>query len=123
MSDSQKYSEAYKKRDKDIVNFGLIRLLYRNGVINNETYKAISKHLGKGVVEGHLSPAFYDDLKAKLQAYPHNAVSDIEQMFIQVDNGELMVTEACERLNIGRSTYYRKYRKWKASQTSGVEET
>lgn len=93
--------------------------MYRNGVINTETYKAISKHLGKGVVEGNLSPAFYDDLKARLQAGQAEtqvALSEMEQMFIRVENGELMVTEVCEQLKIGRSTYYRKYRKWKSGQ-------
>lgn len=41
-------------------------------------------------------------------------------MFIQVDNNELMVTKACRQLKISRSTYYRKYRKWKAEQLEGT---
>lgn len=68
MRDSSKYSEADKKRDKEIIKFGLIRVLYKNGQINTETYIAITKHLGKDIVEGHLSSAYYDELKAKIQA-------------------------------------------------------
>lgn len=72
-----------------------------------------------------MSSAYYDELKAKFQAGQDSGctLSELEQMFIRVENGELTVTEACEQLEIGRSTYYRKYRKWKSTQTSTEEET
>lgn len=122
MSNSTEYSKKDRERDHAIIVFGLIKSLYNSGKINRSTFNAIKRQFCDDIVNGTLSPAYYEEERARFQkrtAESLKPLSDLEQMFIRVENGELMVTEVCAQLKIGRSTYYRQYRKWKALQTSG----
>ena len=111
-----------KERDHAIIVFGLIQALYNSRKINQPTFNAIKKRFGDDIVNGDLSPSFYAKERARFQkgtVQELDSLSELEQMFIRVENGELMVTEACEQLKISRSTYYRQYRKWKVGQKLG----
>lgn len=126
MSDSTKYRDKNKERDHAIIVFGLIQALYNSGKINRPTFNAIKKRFGDDIINGALSPTFFAEERARYQkvaVQPLDPLSDLDRMFIRVENGELMVIEACKQLKIGRSTYYRQYRKWKARQDAGQSET
>ena len=119
MNHFTKYSEKDKSQDYAIIVFGIIQAIYISREINRPTFNAIEKRFGEDIVNGVLSPTFYAEERARLQkgtVQPLESLSDLEQMFIRVENGELMVTEACEQLKIGRFTYYRQYRKWKETR-------
>lgn len=121
MNDFIKYSKKDQERDHAIIVFGFIQTLYNSGKINPLTFEAIKQKLGKNVCEGLLSQTFFAEEQSKYvtkRGRKEKELNDIENAFRQVDNGEIMVIEACKKLNIGRSTYYRRYRKWKAEQAA-----
>lgn len=124
MDGSKTYSEKDKKRDHDIIVFGMIQILYNLEKINRPTFEAIKKKMGSEIVDGELSQSYFEYLRAKIEARRNQKEDSSDTfglMFMRVENGELMVTEACKQLNISRSTYYRQYCKWKAVQSSAQE--
>lgn len=123
MIDISGYSKVERELDNLILTFSLVQAIYNSNKMPKWMYEHFKKTLGKKVYEGFLSPYFYAEIRNRVMAEQNNKgkpLTEIEKLFIRVDNNELMVTKACRQLKISRSTYYRKYRKWNAEQLEGT---
>lgn len=123
MIDISGYSKAERELDNRIFAFSLVQAAYNGNKISKSLYEYLKRVFGKKVYEGTYSPYFYAEIRNRVMAEQNNKgkpLTEIEKLFIRVDNNELMVTKACRQLKISRSTYYRKYRKWNAEQLEGT---
>ncbi len=111
--------KIHSHQDKALMQLGLLRMLFYSGTIDADAFEIGKRQLGKGVENEKLSQNFYDDLKAAHQkacGRKTKPLPGLEQIFILVVEGKISVTQACEMLGTSRSTYYRRYRVWKAER-------
>ncbi len=107
------------QQDQAIMQLNLLRLLFYSGTIDSEAFKIGKQQLGKDVENWKFSQDFFEDLKAahkKLCGRKAKRLPGLEKIFIEVDEGKITVTQACEILGMSRSTYYRRFRIWKAER-------